>query len=827
MLSIKPVGGSQQEVNYYSSLDDAENHDYYSEDGVRPGAWWGEGAEALGLVGDVDPNQFKNILEGMSPDGNDVLVQKVNGKERQRRSAFDLTISLPKSFSAKWSQADNETRKQLDEIAERALHRTLEAFQEKCGVTRRGKGSLEQERGKFVCAIFSHDTARGKPGDVPDPNRHFHAVVANLTVREDGTTGALDARPLFQRRMKMALGAMYRAELSKLLEEETNLRTYRPEREGKPGELASWWEISGVSPELMKAMSKRRQEIEKFLRKHGLNGAKAAEKAALRTRSSKERFTEHELNTAWARLGEEHGFSREDVKRLMENQVLKVPVDKVAERSDAVSKALEGLMEGQASFTENELLECTAIEAATRGIGIDDVLEAVNECLEQSPEVVRLKDGVGGLRSYSMKEMLAIEEAMLARSARLERRRSHPITLNQVQAVIRETPTLREEQREAVSYLCSGGDVSCMIGTAGTGKTFTMGIVREVYERAGFKVLGTALAAKAAQGLEDGSGIKSTHIHKLFYELKRGSLKLDKRTVLFVDECGMVGTRELSAILERVERAGAKAILVGDYKQLQSVTAGGGYKGITSRIGAVELDEIIRQKEEWSRKVVYDLRDGKAEDALQALADKGKLFMGEEREDAIEKLVSDWKEIALGSDLQLKETICFAGTNLEVRELNKRLQAVRLEAGELGETALEIGGMEFRVCDRVMVTRNNSLLNVRNGQMGEVTGVEGDMLWIRFDNGRQVEIDTNEFSNISHALALSTHKGQGITVDNALILTGDAMADREMSYVQGSRARHDTRMYADKLSAGDDLAKLMNRSRQKSLAYEQRIDEVA
>ena len=314
MLSYKPIGRTDTECNYYANLGEAENHDYLSEDGNRPGRWWGEGSAKLGLTGQVEPEQFKNTLEGFSPDGSKRLVQERNGKV-SNRAGFDLTFSVPKSLSCLWSQADRKTREELDRRAERALYRTLETFQEMCGMTRRAKDGRIVERGGMVAAVFRHDTARGLPGEVPDANLHFHTVLANVVVREDGTTGAFDARRMFAKRCKMWLGAAYRCELSRELEA-MGIRTHRPKRERR-SELASWFELDCIAEEFRKSMSKRRIEIEAFLRKHGLSGAKASEKAALLTREGKGQFSGEELFEAWAKLGREHNFTMADVKRVL------------------------------------------------------------------------------------------------------------------------------------------------------------------------------------------------------------------------------------------------------------------------------------------------------------------------------------------------------------------------------------------------------------------------------------------------------------------------------------------------------------------------------
>ena len=475
-------------------------------------------------------------------------------------------------------------------------------------------------------------------------------------------------------------------------------------------------------------------------------------------------------------------------------------------------------MESQARFSEFEILERVAVESQCKGLSISDVREAVETCLKQD-EVVQLKDS-RGVRTFTTKEMLRVERRMLDTAKRLSSESSHAVTLPAVQAVVKDS-ILNAEQREAVRHICIGGDLVSVCGIAGSGKSTMLRAAAEVLRGAGFNPLGTTLQAKASRGLEESSGIRSVHIHSLLSQLDKGSVKLDEKSVLVVDEAGMVGSRLMDRLVSLVNKAKAKIVLVGDHRQLQAVSAGAPFRAI-GELGVFDLTTIVRQKEEWARRNVQLLRAGRADEALEELDRRGHLVITEERDEAVERLVADWKSIALGNELKMKETCGLAGTNLEVREVNRRIHEERLAAGELGEATVECDGMSFRICDRVVITRNNALLgkSVVNGAEGEVTGVDGDTIWIRFDDGYQIEADISQLS-LAHAYCLTVHKAQGVTKDNSLLLLG-SMTDREFSYVAGSRHRENVRVYADKLTAEGipELAAMMSRSRQAENAHE-------
>ena len=235
MLSIKPIGCTLGQVAYYVNLG---REDYYVNDNEAPAMWWGRGAHRFGLSGEVNAERLGNLLRGFSPDGSVPLVQQAGSEER--RAAFDLTFSGSKSVDAAWSQGNSAQRKAIVDVCERSLRKVLRLFEDQCGHSRRGRFGRKTEKAGLIGAICRHDTSRGLPGKIPDPNLHWHVVVCNVALRADGTTGTIDARKLFETHMKMCLGAMFRAEVSKELEA-LGLTSHRPIREN--GKAASWFEL--------------------------------------------------------------------------------------------------------------------------------------------------------------------------------------------------------------------------------------------------------------------------------------------------------------------------------------------------------------------------------------------------------------------------------------------------------------------------------------------------------------------------------------------------------------------------------------------------------
>jgi Ti-type conjugative transfer relaxase TraA len=390
---------------------------------------------------------------------------------------------------------------------------------------------------------------------------------------------------------------------------------------------------------------------------------------------------------------------------------------------------------------------------------------------------------------------------------------------------------LSEEQRRAIFDITQReGNIKAVSGMAGTGKTTMLQAAREVWEEQGYTVIGASLAAIAAKNLETEAGIKSQTIAKLLYDidqLEKGRAgkphPLDAKTVLVVDEAGMVGTRQMERLIGEANKQGARLVLVGDERQLQPIEHGGPFRVISEIVGKSELKEIRRQRNEQDKKAVYAFADGKAAEGLRAYIERDLVTIQETRTDTVKTLVHDW-----GKDkTSLQSKAIFGTTKEAVRELNGTAQDLRRERGELGEGSVEANGYTFYEGDRVLFTKNSKKLGVLNGDVGTVVKVSAatDHLYVTLDRNDLVAVPLFDYRNVELGYALTTHKMQGKTVENAYILSGGSMLDRELSYVQMSRHRNEARLYFAVEESGKEIqniASIMSHSRQKEIAQEVR-----
>ena len=275
--------------------------DYYTKGGEPPGVWAGNGAEFLGLKGVVKEAAFRNLLHGLSPNRSKRLVQNA-GKEN-RQCGWDLTFSAPKSVSVLWSQASSDLRRSIEAAHEKAVLSALAQLENEAGLTRRGRGGREVEKAQFILAIFEHGTSRAN-----DPQIHSHALLLNIGIRKDGTTGTLVSQSIFDR--KMVTGARYRADLRVQLERIGLLIERKADN----------FEIKDVPKALCTEFSKRRLEVEAALKKSGYSSPVAAKIATLDTRSTKHHVPREILLAEWKKVGEAHQWSTPQAAALLKSK---------------------------------------------------------------------------------------------------------------------------------------------------------------------------------------------------------------------------------------------------------------------------------------------------------------------------------------------------------------------------------------------------------------------------------------------------------------------------------------------------------------------------
>jgi ATP-dependent exoDNAse (exonuclease V) alpha subunit len=242
----------------------------------------------------------------------------------------------------------------------------------------------------------------------------------------------------------------------------------------------------------------------------------------------------------------------------------------------------------------------------------------------------------------------------------------------------------------------------------------------------GYRLLATAPTGIATMSLQ-GEGFEDvTTCDRLLADLDRGQEQLDARTVLVVDEAGMLGSRKLTRLLEHAQRAQAKVVLVGDDRQLAAIDAGGGFRALRLRLGASELVENRRQQQAWEREALELVRSGLVEEAVAAYQAHDRVVAADSKPAATLALLQDWWGAWRQADHDpSQDVIVLAARRAEVDRLNSACQELLTARGRLGAERLQVEDRQLAVGDRVVCGHNAiAELGVANGTRGTITALD-------------------------------------------------------------------------------------------------------
>jgi conjugative relaxase-like TrwC/TraI family protein len=804
VLSIGKLGAGK--ADYYLKSVAQGIEDYYTGAGEAPGWWTGSAADEVEVFGEVEGELLHRALAGQHPKTGGQLAHAGS----IRVPGYDLTFSAPKGVSLLFGLAGPDVGREVRDAHDVAVQAALGYMERQCAVGRRGRGGTVSVIGNgFLAAAFRHRTSRAG-----DPQLHTHVLVSNMTRGPDGRWTALDARRLYAH--AKTGGCLYQAQLRAELTRRLGVQ-WTQVRNGQA-------EIAGIESKVLRGFSRRRAEVKERMEQRGERSSKAAEMAALDTRRAKDYSVDSQtLTDGWARRAAQLGLEPADLLACLSRAQAHTLDEQQAEQVQDRLAGPDGLTAHQSSFTRRDVIRAWC-EQLQEGADVEVIEELADEFLRSDravplitdsqslagTDVIRREDGrivpsAPEGRSYSTPELLEIERTTLDRAVSSATAHVGVVDAAIVRAAIERRPTLSDEQTAMVRSLClDGAGVQVIVGKAGTGKTFAMDAAREAWEAGGYRVIGAALARRAAYELRDGAGIESTSVTALLADLRetpQAPLLNDGRAVLVIDEAGMVGTRQLAEIISFAEQARAKVVLLGDTHQLPEIHAGGLFRGLAMRLTPIVLTENRRQHEAWERQALDLLRHGQAEQALSRYREHGRLVIEDSADGVRQRMIADWWTAReSGAD-----TVMIALRRDDVHDLNGRARAMMAATGRLGEESIEVAGRDFAVGDEIVTLANNRRLDVLNGTRATITAIAPDRREIRIHTSDDRDLtlpasyldppdDGPAKARVDHAYAITGHKAQGMTTTTVLVLGTDELY-REWGYTALSRGQQGNRLY--------------------------------
>jgi conjugative relaxase-like TrwC/TraI family protein len=838
MLTIsKPLSASQAQTYHVKEFTSAEQN-YWKQDDRTLGEWHGKLADKFGVVGGVQEEHFARLANGQHPITAEQLVrhrtvQEYEGADGkavapvEHRAGWDATFSAPKSISLTALVGGDDRVREAHRGAVNVALDELERYTQ----ARIGGNHAAETTGEFIAAKFEHDTARPVHGYAA-PQLHTHAVIFNVTERDDGQTRALQERGLFE--SQQFATAIYQSELT------YRLRGLGYEIEGGRSGAP---EIKGYSQEYLDASSPRSQQIREHLEKTGYQGPEAAQIAAYSTRDRKEIHSPAEVLAAHRQIAAEFGNQADKV--VLEAQARHFTPDHRPKSSQQVARqaityARDRSFEREAVTDERDLYR----DALRRGMSETTYSEvrAGFEARIASGEFQRVpgqKHDSG--RSFTTAETVRAEKEILHQMQRGQGRAEQIMPIQAAVAHSEKQQHLNAGQRAAAEEILTSRDVvQGLEGRAGVGKTTLLKSVREAAERRGYVVEGFAPTSRAANQLRD-AGISADTLQGF---LVRASQTNPDRHLYMLDESSLSSTKQVRDFLAKLD-SGDRVLLIGDTRQHQGVEAGKPFEQLVNAgMRTTQLDQIVRQKDAPELlKAVEHLSRGEIAEGLALLEQQGRIceiFDPQQRFAAIARTYS----------ASPSSTIVVSPDNASRRQIN---QAVRSELQALGTVGSENHTMrilaprsdmtgadrtwaaryyvddvlqyprgsqdigivkqsyarviateprenlltvqksdgtvvsynparlygvsvyrelerEFSIGDRLSFTASKPELGVANRDLGTVERIGRDgQLSVRMDSGKAVSFDSREMRHFDHGYAVTSHSSQGLTAERVLI----------------------------------------------------------
>jgi conjugative relaxase-like TrwC/TraI family protein len=838
MLTIsKPLSAGQAQ-SYHQKEFTAKEQNYWSQRGDVAGEWQGRLAERFGLAGAVAAEDFARISQGQHPQTGEQLVRQrasyeyadADGKTvktMEHRAGWDATFSAPKSVSlTALVGGDDRVREAHRESVRTALEH-LEYYT----MARIGGNHPAEPTAKFVAAKFEHDTARPVDGYAA-PQLHTHAVIFNITERENGQYRALQPQSLFA--SQQFTTAIYQSELTYRLRQLGYEITAG--RSGAP-------EIKGYTQEYLDASSPRSQQIREYLERTGRNGKEAAEIAAHSTRDHKEIHSLGDAMAAHRRLAAEYGHQADAVVRAAreraQHRVQEVnPHQRVRE---AMTFSRDRNFEREAVVDERAIVR----DALRRGMG-EITYAQVRGNLDSrlaSGEFQAVERAQMPGRQFTTAKTIEAEQEIVRRMREGQNVLQPAMSRADAIRVADRHRHLNPAQKSVLEDVLSSPDrVQGIQGFAGAGKTTALSAVRGTVEMEGYEVQGFAPTSRAARQLRE-AGIEAGTLQSFLARTVPSDAAPERKHFYFMDESSLASTNQMREFLTRLG-SNDRVLLIGDIRQHQGVEAGRPFEQLQEAgMRTAKLDEIVRQKDPELKTAVEMFAHGQTAAAVDLLHQQGRIREIPGPQERIRTIARSFAESPVNTLIVSPDNASRRELNMAVRQELKangkvasedhsfrvlvqrqdmtgadRAWANHYEAGDVvrysrGSKSVGIEGgsyatvaainpsdnlltvekasgelttydprrlagvsvyrevaYEFSVGDRLQFTAPEKSLGVANRDLAVVESISPDgRIAARSDDNRLIEFNAAKHRHFDHGYAVTSHSAQGLTSERVLI----------------------------------------------------------
>jgi conjugative relaxase-like TrwC/TraI family protein len=809
MLTISKAISSGQAQTYHKLEYTSDAQSYYKQEDTVKGEWQGKLAASLGLSGEVAPLEFSRLTEGMHPQTEAQMVRHREGTEYtnadgsitkpvEHRAGWDATFSAPKSVSLTALVGGDERVTEAHRAAVTTALNELEKYTH----ARIGGNNPAEVTGKFVAAKFEHDTARPVNGYAA-PQLHTHAIIFNVTQREDGSTRAIQERTFFESQNYAT--AVYQSVLTHQL--------CKLGYEIEPGQSGAP-EVKGYSQAYLDASSPRSQQIKEQMERAGFQGPGAAQIAAHATRDRKQTLTASEVLAAHKEMAKDFGDQPERVIAAARDRAVTQAHGTVAQLDShsAVAFAKEKVFEREAVADERVIMR----EALRRGMGEVSFSEVQSEFQRRREEgefrsVQGQKYSSG--RSFTTPETIANERANVQHVLTGQGASTPMLSSAAAERQATSREFLNEAQRTAIREVLTSADrVHGFQGVAGSGKTSTLAAIREGAEQGGYKVEGFAPTSKAAGQLR-GAEIEANTLQSFLARQKDADPV--SRHLYMLDESSLASTRQMRAFLEKI-RPEDRVLVIGDTRQHQGVDAGRPFQQMQEAgMQTSKLDTIMRQKDPELLRAVQYLATNETEKGIALLSQQGRVT---ELAGATERIAAIARDYAARPE----NTLIISPDNRSRQQINEAVRGELLKAGTLAEDGRQLLTLShrsdmtgpdrtwaamYRPGDVVQYERGSKTEGIARGSFGVVRSSDSgtNRLTVELSNGSNVEYDPKRVYGVNVYRETSREFATGDRLQFSAIHKDLGISNRDVGTI--------TRMEPDRLTV------LMDGKEQRSVSF--------
>ncbi|TFF36227.1 conjugative relaxase [Mucilaginibacter psychrotolerans] len=680
MIQSKSAGHAK---SYF--VDALQQSDYYLNDQELQGRFLGRLGARIGVDGSASKDAFFALCENIDP----VTLRPLTPRTKEERTVgYDINFHCPKSVS-------------LVHVLSKDSH-IMDAFQasvaetmkdiEADAMTRVRKNNTFEDRktGELLWAEFIHQTARPVDGSAPDPHLHSHCFVFNATWDEHEQVIKAGQFRDINRDMPYYQARFHKTLSDKLIDLGYQIRLTKKS-----------FEIEGVPRGVIDLFSKRTNEIGEFAKEKGITGAKALSELGARTRSKKQKgMGMDELKQGWRKqIREFTGYGPGEQEQSVRHAKKDLAPPKI-KADDCIGYAKQHCFERASVMPDRRFLE----NAYRHSIGERTVsLDSITDKFKNDKNIIHVEEKG---RAFCTTHVVLTEEKHMVQLARQGQGKFRPLYQD-----VPHFHKLNDQQNAAISHvLTTSHQVSIIRGAAGAGKTTMMPFATKLMEKAGKRITVVAPSSGASRVVLAAEGFKeATTVAQLLVDK---DMQADlKNQILWVDEAGLLGTKDMVAILELGKQQNARIILGGDTRQHSSVSRGDALRILNTVAGikTAEISKIHRQKNFQYRDAVKDLSNGQVKSAFVKLDDMGSIKSIDPLKPN-DELVSDYIKAVKNK----KSALIVSPTNQQGENVTDKVRVKLRSTGLIGK--------------RELTAKRLSPLNLTEAQKSDWRNLEKNMV---------------------------------------------------------------------------------------------------